>query len=180
MNTISDGTFVLDSNSNSEIPVLLGTESNGNNMIFTNPGVTSTSGIVGDGSPQSPLRLDETVLFSGSRAITATGQLDTLDNPYNYSKIEIWAAPYPGYVSTIAATFEPSTGSTKVPFNSVGINDSVQAIRFNISLITTNTSGINIVNQRQYSITGTSTLGLTTASSPAAITKIVGIGYKGQ
>jgi hypothetical protein len=151
-----------------------------NNNYILQGTVNTSAGIIGDGSSQNPIRTDETVLFSGSHAITATGQLDTLDNPYNYSKIEIWAAPYPGYVSTIAATFEPSTGSTKVPFNSVGINDSVLAIRFNISLITTNTSGISIVNQRQYSITGTSPLGLTTASSPAAITKIVGIGYKGQ
>jgi len=121
------------------------------------------------------LGVDETVLFSGNRAITAPGQLNTTENPYNFNKVEIWAKSHPDYTDTLATTFKYDSVHSKVPFMSLGINDVMGAVRFNISRIEKNASGFNIINQKQFSITGNAT---STANSPTCITKIIGIGRK--
>ena len=121
------------------------------------------------------LGVDETVLFSGNRAITASGQLNTTENPYNFNKVEIWAKSHPDYTDTLATTFKYDSVHSKVPFMSLGINDVMGAVRFNISRIEKNASGFNIINQKQFSITGNAT---STANSPTCITKIIGIGRK--
>lgn len=119
--------------------------------------------------------VDETVIFDGARYITATGQLNTTESPYNFNKVEIWARSYPDYTDTLATTFKYDSIHSKVPFMSLGINDTMAAVRFNISRIEKNASGFNIINQKQFSITGNAT---STADSPTCITKIVGIGRK--
>lgn len=123
------------------------------------------------------LGVDETVLFSGERPLQTTGQFNLNESPYNFKKIEIWAISYPTYVETLAVTFNTDNSSgVKIPFCSVGIDDSVAAVRFNISNMRPNASGINITNQKQYSIEGVNQT--TTGNSPTIITKVIGIGRK--
>ena len=98
-------------------------------------------------------RPDETVIFSGNRNITATGQLNTTEAPSAFEKIEIWSRSYPdNYVDTLAVSFDTNTSAVKIPFCSVGINDAVGAIRFNISRIEMNSNGFNIIRQQEKDI----------------------------
>lgn len=48
--------------------------------------VATSAGIVGDGSPQNPLRADETVLWSGSR----TSAIQTSESMKNFDKCQVY------------------------------------------------------------------------------------------
>ena len=137
-------------------------------------GVSGTSAYIG---LEPSATYNETVLFSGERPLQTTGQFNFSESPFNFEKVEIWAISYPTYVETLAVTFNTNNSSgVKIPFCSVGINDSVAAVRFNISNMQPNSSGVNIVNQKQYSIAGVNQT--TTGDSPTIITKVIGINRK--
>lgn len=136
-------------------------------------GQSGTSGYIG-------WRPDETVIYSGNYDLSTTGQINFTDNPYNYSQLEFWAVSYPTYKATLAAVCDvkddPGQSVTNIPMCSIGANDMMGAIRFNLARLDLNTSGVNVLTSCQFSINAAGTV--STGTTPTKLYKVVGKGKR--
>ena len=141
-----------------------------NNYILQGT-VSTSAGIVGDGSPQNPLRADETVLYSGT---SNTASMTFSESPYNFEKLRF----IPGWDQTtncISNYVEVELG------NASYVSLDFQYPRTDIwnrfeGLYTVADSGMTIT-QAQYiwGAWGTTTATTNTATKEVRIKKVIGI-----
>ena len=89
--SISQGTYTIGQTSANDSSLLV--TQNENSVSILQGTVATSAGIVGDGTTQNPLRVDETVLWSGDRYWWAdTSPLTTSENLSNFETIKVIAA----------------------------------------------------------------------------------------
>ena len=143
--------------------------SQGNYILQGN--VATSAGIVGDGTSQNPLRVDETVLYSGT---SNTASMTFSESPYNFEKLRF----IPGWDQTtncVSNYVEVELG------NASYVSLDFQYPRTDIwnrfeGLYTVADSGMTIT-QAQYiwGAWGTTTATTNTASKEVRIKKVIGI-----
>lgn len=141
-----------------------------NNYILQGT-VATSAGIVGDGTSQNPIRLDETVLYSGT---SNTASMTFSESPYNFEKLRF----IPGWDQTtncVSNYVEVELG------NASYVSLDFQFPRTDIwnrfeGLYTVADSGMTIT-QAQYiwGAWGTTTATTNTASKEVRIKKVIGI-----
>lgn len=137
--------------------------------------VATSTGIVGDGSTQNPLRADETVLWEDSTGIAAINETATLSESItNFQSVVIYAEPIYGG-SLLRNEFEISNNPYRFgTFSQDG--SSVYIAEYNMDI---SDKTLTITRSRRVTISyaggvSTSTLSAT-GSYKAPIRKIVGI-----
>lgn len=119
---------------------------------------------------------DETVLWAGNHDVSATSSFALSESPANFEYVEIYGQGYPSHQTQLIAkwyTKEMTNDYLSCVVWGAGAN--AAALRFNQFLISgNNTTTINVLSARQFSLQGTAA---STAASPSKLIKIVGINH---
>ena len=88
--------------------------------------VATSAGIVGDGTTQNPLRVDETVLYSNltGRPTTVGSYIDLAESPLNFTEIEIYLNG-----STPTGNNNISNGYEKVPVEQLSSSNGLEFLK---------------------------------------------------
>lgn len=150
--------------------------SQGNYILQTT--ISTSAGVVGDGSPNNPLRADETVLYSGAFIAQSTNTATITEPITNFETIKIYAARDTNTRAPKASEFQVMS-STASPYcientfyNSSGAfyNDRAQ-LNFNDTTVSCSVNVRILFNASGYTLYN---------NTPLTISKIVGINRKSQ
>ena len=115
--------------------------------------VATSAGIVGDGTTQNPLRIDETVLWSGNYTGTKTKQFNLTESYQNFEELEIWWANQPGAQKRgVVITRYPNDSYQNAWFGANACSDNTNHIAYKFCFLSANsTTQLTAYNYRQAS-----------------------------
>lgn len=151
-----------------------------NYLLATQQEVSHDNTLSGNGTVDSPLgvvpRYNETVLWSGTRAFTASGDWLLSEPITNFEYVLVCMHGYSNtqYGSSLINIETSAVTTNLLVLNWAGGNDSV---RYNMCSLTLNDSSAHIGNNRQVSLGFNGTISTANASY-ANVFKIVGINRK--
>ena len=169
--------------------------------ILANGAVSANAPLSGDGSNSQPLGLDlktdnslsgngtltsplgvvpgynETVLWSGVSSISANPHCPVSESPKKFEYVSIFCRGYPTHQPQLVTQIDFNGGASEnqawIVVPAGGANGA--AVRFNQFACSANDNEVYSYSARQFSLQGATA---STATSPAQITKIVGINRK--